>query len=486
MGFNRNIPRYKILKNYELDIINEYSFKILKEIGVKVPHDKILDIINSNGAKVDKKNFIVKLDEEIVNRAINIASKKHILYGRDKNKKAEFGYGMYNFQGSAGQYQILDYKANKRRSPVLSDLIEAIKIGDGLENINIVGALVIPMDVAVKVVDIVIFYLLLTMTTKPFYGWVFSGENAKKIIKMMEIVAGGKEKLKQYPFFEILIEPISPLTFRKESLDILLEFANADLPVCITPMVQIGATGPCSLIGTIAQENAEILAGITIAQMIKPGLPVTYGGVPHFFALKAQMISFGSPEQGVMGAAMTQLGKYYGFPVRTNTSLSDSKCIDAQYGIEASGTLSLAMLSGSDINGELGIIGADNAVSLTQLIIDNELASYHTKISEGLKINEIEEAYIGIFNQGIGGNFFMDDLTLKNYKKSFWYPELFDRLPWDAWIKERKRSVLEKARVKQKRLLKQYKKFSLNKETIEELNSYMESNSIDIDKLVII
>lgn len=448
MGFKCNIPKYSILSKKDINIIDDFSIKILKNIGVKIPHKNIINILYEKGANIDKN--IVKFPEELVREAIEIAGKKHILYGLNRDNKAEFGYGMLNFNGSGGQYQIVDQKSLKRHNPTIEDLKLSIKIGDSLENINIVGAMVVPSDISPEITDIITFYYLLTGTSKPFTGWVFSRESAKVIIEMMEIAAGSKEELKNFPFYEIFIEPISPLSFRKESLEILLEFANAGLPIGFSPMVQVGATGPCSLIGTIAQENAEILSGITIAQCIKPGLPVSYGGIPHIFDMKAQMISFGSPEQALMAAAMTQVGKFYGFPVYNNTGMSDSKCVDAQYGIESAATLAFGALAGGDIFGHLGISGADNAANLTQLIIDNEMAGYFLRLFSGLNISEIDEAYEEIVNEGIGGNFLGNDMTVKNFRREIWYPHLFDRLPWDSWKMNKGENIIEKAIEKEK------------------------------------
>lgn len=470
MNFQCNIPKYEIIPPEQLKIISDYSFRILGETGIRVYHEKVLNVLSDHGAQVDKKSSTVKLNEEIINKAIKDANKKHILYGRDRNKTSKFGYNTVNFNGSSGQYQIVDSETNLRRSPTLKDLRDAIVIGEKLDSINIVGSIVVPSDLPFEVADILSFYHLLLMSSKPFTSWVFSGQTARSIIEMMEIIAGSKDELKQYPPYEVFIEPISPLTFRKESLDILIEFADADLPVGFSPMVQTGATGPCSLVGTMMQENAEILAGIVIAQLLKPGLPVSYGGIPHFFDMKAQMISFGSPEQALMAAGMTQLGKYYGFPVYNNTGMSDSKCIDAQYGIEAAGTLAFGLLSGGDIFGHLGILGSDNAASLTQLILDNEMASFFKRIFTGFNFDEIEESFNEI-NESIGGNFFSKELTIKNFKKSFWYPQLFDRRPWDIWVENGGNNIIEKAQIKKKKLLEEYNKSLLiDDEKLKELN----------------
>jgi len=479
MGFKYNIPEYKILHDPELQVIHGTSLDILENIGVKIANKEILERLDGAGAVIDKKTQTVKLPGQLVLDSIERSGKKHILYGRDRDKKAEFGYDMFNFNGSSGQYQIVDQETLKRRNPTVEDLKKAIAIGGSLDNINMVGAMVVPSDVSFKISDIITFYHLLALTDKPFTGWVFSGSSAKIIIEMMEIMAGGREELKSYPFYEVFIEPVSPLTFRDESLEILLAFAQKGLPVGFSPMVQVGATGPCSIAGTLALENAEILSGITIAQLINPGLPVSYGGIPHIFDMKAQMISFGSPEQAVMAAAMTQIGRYYGFPVYNNTGMSDSKCIDAQYGIEASSTLAYGTLARGDIFGHLGICGADNAANLTKLIIDNELAGSFIKILSGFDIIEAGDAYKEIEREGAGGNFLGNEMTLKNFREIIWYPDLFDRTPWDTWKKNGAKSTVSRAMEKEKELFKRYEPLPVSSEKLNEINRLLKSYNID-------
>jgi len=455
MGFEYRMPRYEMLSKDALKRIHEKSIAILETPGVRVPHEELLRVLSDYGARVDRKTFTAKFSEETVMKAIETAGKQHVLYGLDRKNMAEFGHGKFNFNGTSGQYQIVDEETRTRRKPTLADLREAITIGNGLDNINIVGAIVVPQDIPSDTTDLVVLYEILLSTTKPFCSWVFDGRAAHVAIEMMSAAAGGAAELSSFPFYEMLVEPISPLSYRKEGLDILIEFARAGLPVNVCPMVQVGASGPCSLSGTIAQENAEILSGIVITQAVRPGLPVTYGCIPHVFDMKAAMISFGSPEQALLAASMTQLGKSYGFPVYNNTGLSDSKALDAQFGIESAATLVFGAIAGADIFGHLGITGADNAASLAQLIIDDELASYCRRLFSGFVIDDLDEALEEIRDVGIGGNFFGTDMTVRNFKKEIWYPDLFDRRAWDSWKQDGGRDTLYAALDKKRKLLKE-------------------------------
>ena len=190
-----------------------------------------------------------------------------------------------------------------------------------------------------------------------------------------------------------------------------------------------------------------------MSQVLKEGLPVSYGGISHVFDMRNQTISFGSAEQAIMSAALIQLGRYYGFPVYSNTGLTDSNLIDAQYGIEAPATLSFGSLSRSDIFGHLGIRGEDSAASLLKLIIDNELAGYFIRILSGFSYIDFDDIFKEIKNAGIGGNYLSSPMTLKNFKNEIWYSELFTRLSWGSWVNNGEKNITETAALKMNQLL---------------------------------
>ncbi len=475
MKVEKKLPKLNILSDDQIELINKTSLKILNEIGVRVPNERVWENLDSLGAKVDKKNNIIKFSEYVVNKGIELANKKHIIYGRDKEKIGLFGYDEFNFNGSSGQFSIIDQKNKNRRNPTVSDLRNSIKVGDALSQINVVGAMVVPSDIHPELQSTVTFLELLNGTTKPFTGWIFDGKSAKAILEMMRIVRGSSEELSKYPFYEAFIEPVSPLTFRSEGIDIMIEFANADIPISFGPMVQTGSTGPIDLAGTIALENAEILAGIVIAQAIKPGLPVTYGGIPHVMDMRTSMISFGSPEQGLMAAAITQLAKSYGFPVYNNTGMSDAKLPDAQSGVERGSTLLLGMMAGGDIFGHFGISGADNGANLTQLIIDNEMISYMKRVFNSFDVTEETLSFNIIKRVGIGNNFLTDESTLNKFKDDIWYPEIFDRFIWETWEKSGKKTIDEVALEIEDSILREHQQEFLENEKLEECKKVVES-----------
>lgn len=443
----------QVLTQPEIEAIQSSSHRLLATLGVKVPHAAILGLLGDAGAEVDLAHQAARLPEGLVLDCVARAAKSYTLYGRDRGRQARFGQGQRNFCSSGGQYAWVDPVARVQREPSAADTVRAVRLGDALPEIDVVGPMAMPSEEAAGIRDVVCFALLVQHTTKPLVGWVFDGRTALYVLEILAIVSGGRDQLARYPMCEGFVEPVSPLQFRTEGLDILVEFAGAGLPVGFGPIVMAMATGPATLAGTLTLENAEILAGVVIAQLLRPGLPVTYWGIPHIIDAATGLISFGSAEQGIMAAAMTQIGKAYGFAVGVNVGLTDAKVPDAQAGLEKGVTLLMGALAGADIFGHMGIAGADQGASLPQLVIDNEMAAYVRRITRGLDVNADTIAVEVIEQVGIGGNFLAEPHTLAHYRREMMLPGLFDRRGWASWLSGGASDMLARAAARVEDLL---------------------------------
>ncbi len=422
------------LSEREIQDIHDASIAILRDTGVMVHHEEILQLLGEAGAKVSQDNKIAHLPEKLVMESIAQAGKKFLLYGRDSTQPVRFGYGDLILMSSPGQFGWIDTETGKRRPATIQDAREAICLGDALENINIVGVMAQPEEVSEKYRDVFLTGELVKGTTKPTRCWVRNGATARYILEIYRTIAGGDAALRANPMVEAFIEPISPLQLPRDGLDIVREFVQAGQPVSIGPMAMASATAPAGLAGTLAQENAEILAGIVVTQLLSPGTAITYGGIPHIMDPRTSICSFGSPEQGLMALAMTKMAQFYGFPVYINVGLTDAKVPDAQAGIEKANSLLLGVLAGADTFGHCGICGTDHAGSLLWLAFDNELMNYIRRIARGFEVNAETLATDIVKLVGPAGNFLAEPHTVEHFRREFWLPsQLWTRESFDGW-----------------------------------------------------
>jgi len=447
-----------------------------------VPHEEILSKFEGCGAIVDHKSNIVKIPSSLVMELVSKAGKTFTIYGRDLSKTAEFGVGKRNYNSSAGQAFWIDNVGDQRRHTTLNDVTEATILGDALEQITIPGAMSDPLEIPLKLRSIKVAFEMIKNTDKPITFWFTDRQSAKYLIDLLIVLRGDEKSAQKYPLFYPLFEPISPLSFPFNGIDLLFETARLNLPVHIGPMAQMGISAPATVAGTLAQENAEILAAICITQLIREGMPVCYGGICHAFDMRDTQIIFGGPEQAIFSVAMSQIGKYYGLPVYINAGLTDSKRPDAQAGIESGITLSLGIASGADIFGHMGICGMDQGTSLDMLIMQSEIISYLESTNRLINFDDDIFATDLINEVGPKGSFLNKRHTAKNIRKELWFPTLLDRENYDNWLKTGSTDMEERCRNRKEELLANHEPTPLDDDVKNDLEKIIEDAKRNLSK----
>ena len=470
------IPKYGILTEEEIKRIHDGTVQVLNDVGVRVHHDRVLDRLAEAGARVDKEARVARIDEKLLMHCLEVAGKSYILYGRDGTRTARFGYGELVTLSSPGQYSWVDPRGGSRRPPTSKETRQAIVVGDALEHIDIVGAMTQPEDIPTPIRDIYLTAELVKNTKKPTRCWIANGQTAHYILEIYKAVAGGAEELRARPQIEAFIEPISPLQMPTTGMEILLEFTALGLPVSYGPMAQASATGPATLAGTLVQENAENLAAIVITQVLRPGTPVMYGGIPHIMDPRTATISFGSPEQALMAVAMAQIAKSYGLLVYINVGLSDSKRVDAQSGLERGITFILGVLAGADLCGHFGVMGADQGASLPLLVVDNEMVAYVQRILRGFEVNEETLAVDLIKEVAPEGRYLGHEHTAAHFRRELWIPPLlWDRRDWEPWAEGGGESMAERAAQRVEEILATHELQPIEEDMAREIDAIVEA-----------
>jgi len=443
----------RVLNDEQIERIHKASIAILERVGVVVPHEDMLGRLEEAGAAVSREGQRARIPEETVMRCVETAGKRFSIYGRDESLRASFGAGTRNYNAIAGEAYWVDEIGRERRFATLDDVAAAARCCDALENINIAGAMADPHEVPVGSRCVHVLAALIKNTTKPVTFWFHDRASARFVVEMLIALRGDERRAAERPPCYPFLEPISPLRFPRHGIDVLYETARLNLPVPIGPMAQMGISAPCTLAGTMAQENAEILAGVCITQLVRPGTPVCYGGIPHAFDMSTTQLIFCGPEQAIFGVAMTQMGKSYGFPVYINVGLTDSKRPDAQAGLEAGVTLALGAAAGADIFGHMGIAGVDQAGSLDMLVLQNEIIGYVESMMRRIDFSD-EALGLDVIDQvGPGGTFIDHVHTAEHYRKELWFPKLLDRRFYQAWLEAGASDTEQRCRLRRDEIL---------------------------------
>jgi trimethylamine--corrinoid protein Co-methyltransferase len=442
-----------VLSEQQVSRIHQASLDILENIGVEIPHEDMLTRFADNGATVDTENKRVKIPPELVMRCVNQAGKQYTLYGRDLSQTAHFGQGQRNYNSIAGEALWIDQIGQERRYATLKDVATATRFADALEHINIPGAMSDPHELPINYRCVAVLAEMIRHTTKPVTLWLHDRSSAIYLVELLIAVRASGIEAQDFPLTYPFLEPISPLRFAFNGIDLLYETARLSLPVAIGPMAQMGLSAPATVAGTLAQENAEILAGICVVQLIKPGVPICYGGICHAFDMRTTQLIFSGPEQAIFGVAMTQMGKHYGFPVYINVGLTDAKRPDAQAGLEAGITLAFGAAAGADIFGHMGISGVDQASSLDMLVLQNEVISFVESTMREIDFGDDAFAIEEIADAGPGGTFIDRMHTATHFRKELWFPKLLDRDYYQAWLDKGAKSLEQKCAETKERIL---------------------------------
>jgi trimethylamine--corrinoid protein Co-methyltransferase len=443
-----------VLSSEQVERIRNVSLEILERVGVLIPHEEMLRRFADAGATVDFPAQRVRIPPELVVRSVSQAGKRFTLYGRELERRAEFGCGKRNYNSVGGEALWIDGPGGERRYATLADVTTAARFADALAMIHIVGAMADAHDIPASLRPVENLAALIKNTTKPVVFWFYDRASTTYLVEMLVALRGDAARARQYPLCYPFLEPISPLRFPFYGVDLLFETARLDLPVAIGPMAQMGMSAPATVAGTLALENAEILAGICLTQLVRAGTPVLYSGICHAFDMATTQLIFSGPEQAIFGVAMTELGKSYGLPVEVNTGLTDSKRVDAQAGLESGLSLMLAAAAGADKFGHLGISGVDQAASLDVLVFQHEVISFVESVMREIDFGDQALALEEIAEVGPGGRFIDREHTARHFRRELWLPKLLDRQYYQPWLEGGALSTEQRCRSRCEHILK--------------------------------
>jgi trimethylamine---corrinoid protein Co-methyltransferase len=293
--------RLEVLSAGDLDAIHAETLKVLEQTGVFVEDDEARDIFADGGASVDGETGIVRLPGEVVEEAIEACPHDE-------------GGGPVTFSNFDEGVMYVDPRSGERREPRKADAADAALLVDALPNIDSYGAAVRPTDVPAATAAVHGCEAALLSTTKQVGSEATSGWEVRVCAELGACLAGSLDALRDDPVVGFGTCPVSPLKLPRDATEVIVECSRLGLHDCILSMAMAGGSSPVTLAGTLVVHNAEVLAGITLAQLIERGSPVTYGTSTTAMDLRFAAASVGSPEMALIGAAAAQIARRYKLP----------------------------------------------------------------------------------------------------------------------------------------------------------------------------
>lgn len=456
-------------------MIHQAAMEIMQEVGIRIHNEKAIGILKENGIKVEGN--IAYFTEEQVMHWVKKAPECFTIYARDPKYDTVIGGDHINPAPTYGCAFIDDWDGN-RRSGTMEDYIKCLKLVHAEESYTLNGGIMIqPSDVSEDSAALNMFYATLRYSDKAILLPTGMKEEMELILEAGCELFGGKDAMIEKPRMIALINTVSPLALDERMLDCLMLLAEYGQPAILCPAAMLGATGPLSMAGTLASGAAESLAGIVLAQMIRPGTPVVFG-VQSTAADMRGGIAFAcaAPEGTLMQGFGTNLARFYGLPSRGGGCQTDAPVINCQAGYESMLTFSSAYRHGINLILEAGgVMDSVNATSFEKMIIDFEIIRQVKASFTPIEVNEETLDLEEIKEIGHDGSFVTADYTLENFS-DLYSPRVGSRNASDpSYFKTSIDQEME-------RLLEEYEETrpTLDEETLGRVRSVLERSGAKV------
>ena len=469
------INRLKAISEEDMAWIHEASLKILGETGIVFHSEEALAICKKHGAKVNGQT--VYFPKEIVSQALETSPATYRWQAGNDAYSVTVGDKKEKLllQPNGGPVFIQDLDKG-RRPATLEDFANIIKLCQAGDEVSLVGSFPVePSDVNQAEKHLHMMYETLKNTDKPVIAFETSGVKAVQMLDMVEIALGRRDFLRNNHCVAVAVTPTSPLTYEPTACETIIEFAGRNQPIFLTVAIMAGFSGPISLIGTAILQNAEVLAGITLAQLVNPGNPVVYSNGSSVANMKNGNFISASPEMMLIHLAGMQMSlDYYHLPTRSMCGMTDSKLIDCQAGYETMQNLMVGALGGAHMVFEcLGVLDAIMTTSYEKLVIDLEIAGRVMRIREGMDTSDKEQAVKVIQEMGHQGKYITHPDTLTQFRGR-WLPTLSDWETYENWVEAGSEDVTVRANRKYKEILQNAPETLIDPAVDQALNDYIQ------------
>ncbi|MBW2481029.1 MAG: trimethylamine methyltransferase family protein [Deltaproteobacteria bacterium] len=464
---------YEFLTQPQVEQVHEASMWILANVGIDLRYAPALEVMKKGGARIDGER--VFLPAGLVEEQIRKAPAEFTLHARDSDFDVVIGGQHMVFTPGYGATFVADLD-HGRREGTLNDFENFVKLTDASPYQDICSGMFIePSDVPHEIRHVQMIYTAMKNSAKPIMGSAMGVQGAMDSIMMASIVFGSQGQLSQKPRMISILCSLTPLVYDERMLGAIMEYARAGQPQLISSLAIAGATSPATLAGTLAVQNAEVLAGIVLAQLIREGTPVVMAGASTNADMHTGALSTGSPEMALNTAATAQMARFYGLPVRGGGAVCDAKYPDAQAAYESMMSLLTARFSGVNfVLHSAGILDSYNCMSYEKFIIDDEMCGMVKRMQKGYDVNPDTLGLDLIREVGPGGHFLDKDHTFDHFRTEFYQPQLSSREDFFSWQASGSRQSVARANKKYKEILETHEAQPLPADVDEDLLKFIE------------
>lgn len=468
----RNIPNFEVLNDEAIETIEYNAETVLEEIGVNfVDNPAALERWKNAGA--DVKGERVHIPRGLARELIKTAPSQFTQHARNPAKSVEIGGRNLVLAPVYGPPFVRD-AAGGRRYATMDDFNKFVKLAYMSKWLHHSGGTVCePTDIPVNKRHLDMLMAHMTLSDKPFMGSVTEPSRAQDSVDMAGILFG-EDFVQNNTVMTSLTNINSPMTFDDVMMGSLEVYAQNNQACIISPFIVGGAMAPVSVAGTLTQVLAEVLAGVSYSQIVRPGAPAIFGAFVSSIDMGSGAPTFGTPEASLVTYGAGQLARRLNLPFRSAGSFCGSKLPDAQAAYETANSLNMGLMSG--VNFMLhacGWLEGGLVADFEKFVMDaDQLGTLHG-LAKGVPYDEDSQAMGAIREVGPGGHYLGCDHTQANFKTAFWKSDLLDYKPFETWEEEGARDTRQLATSRVEKLLADYQKPEMDAGIEEALNEYV-------------
>jgi trimethylamine--corrinoid protein Co-methyltransferase len=381
-------PTLNILSDELIIEILTEAKRIMAETGIEVRGEKMRQRLLDHGLKTDDKGRVL-FTPDVVDAAIASTPKSFTLYDRDGHPYTEIGGNNVHYVPGSSGLKIQDHRSGETRLSNSTDFIEYARLCDGLEHIAYLAtAFSTNKDIESQVSDAWRLYMTLTTSKKPVVTGAFSEHGVPRMVEMQQMFRDDRADLIARPMSIFTITATGNFRYGEDSCQNMLDCVEAGIPIEIVPVTLMGLIAPVTLVGALVFHCVDVLTGLTMAQIVRPGAPLLFGGAPATFHMKAASSPMAAIEAQHLNVAYVAIAKSLSLPTQAYMALSDGKFLDAQGGGETFSSALLAAIAGVNSVSGPGMLDFVLTFSLPKLVFDNEVCGQSLHFVRELEVQD--------------------------------------------------------------------------------------------------
>lgn len=443
----------QLLTEEQVQRTHEASLQILHEVGLEVQNARAREVFKQHGCAVGD-NSRVTFPPRVVEECFKSIPPRFTFRARNPEFDRTVPDDAPLTMTASSAPNLIDLVTQEHRLATSEDLARIACLVDRLPGIDLFSVPTLAADAPAGQDSLTRFYTAMKYCRKPVRGSAAPGDDAAAILQLAYEIAGSESAYKAHPFITHHHCPvIAPLRMDEHSTGLMMFYTEQGLPNHPTIVPNAGLTSPMTLVGTLAQGNAEFLACAALTQMVRPGTPMMYSTLSTVADVRTGAYAPGGIECGMLSMAHAQMARHYRVPCAGYIGLTNSKLVDAQAGYEKALSCMGGLLAGMHVLQFTGLTEALLTFDFGMATVDNEISLMLKRVARGLEFSAANLALDQIKSVGPAGMFMDTDFTLERMKTTALLPEIADRQSRETWAKRGSLGAADRALSKARKIL---------------------------------